>query len=307
MRINSTSIEGMKRRKFAKLATLGAVAISAFGFINFNGRRYEGSCETTTDILGPFYRPDSPVRSNLVLKDAPGDIVELSGTIRQKDCVSALKNAKVELWHCSFDEVYDNESDDYRYRGTQYTNSWGSYRFITQMPVPYEVRDGNYRPAHFHLMISAKGFQTLVTQIYFTGDPYLQLDGLSSAPKAKKRILTFEEEDSKKSLIFDVNMNDRLDPSPESLDKLVGVYVDKQSGYKEEFFAAKNQLWKKNEVFGEFLSYLGDNNFEQYGLPKEESVVLKFDLLNKNNVNLTITVRRKNAPKPEMIFKLERV
>lgn len=296
----------MKRRKFTKLATLGAVAISAPGFFQFNGRKYEGSCETTTDILGPFYRPDSPIRNNLVLKDAPGNIVQLSGTIRHKDCISALINAKVELWHCSMNEVYDNESDEYRYRGTQYTDSQGFYRFITQMPVPYEAGDGKYRPAHFHLMISAKGYQTLVTQIYFTGDPYLQTDSLSSAPKAKKRILSYKEENNKKSLKFNVNMNDRLDPSPESLNKLVGVYADKKSGYQEEFFAADNKLWKKNKVFGEFLSYLGNNTFEQYGLPKEESVALKFDLL-ENNVNLTVTIRRKNAPKPEIIFKLEKV
>ena len=297
----------MERRRFAKLATLGAVAISASGFLQFNGRKYVGSCETTTDILGPFYRPNSPVRNNLVIKNAPGDIVELSGNIRHKDCVSALNDAKVELWHCSFNEVYDNESEDYRYRGTQYTDNQGFYRFLTQMPVPYEAGGGNYRPAHFHLMISAKGYQTLVTQIYFTGDPYLQTDSLSSAPKAKKRILSYKEENNEKYLIFDVNMNDRLDWSPESLEKLVGVYAEKKSGYQEEFFAADNKLWKKNKVFGEFLNYLGNNTFGLYGLPKEESVVFQFDLLENNKVNLTVTIKRKNAPKPEIILKLEKV
>ena len=57
----------MKRREFTKLASLSAVAVSTTGFIQFNGETYEGKCETTTDILGPFCQPDSPTRSNLII------------------------------------------------------------------------------------------------------------------------------------------------------------------------------------------------------------------------------------------------
>ncbi len=107
----------MKRRTFTKLTGLSAVALTTTGFIKFNGKSYVGDCETTTDILGPFYRPDSPVRDNLVIEGMPGDLVELSGIVRHKDCTTPYKNAKIELWHCSADEIYDNETDEYRYRG----------------------------------------------------------------------------------------------------------------------------------------------------------------------------------------------
>ena len=58
----------MQRRTFITNTALCAVAVSASGFIRFDGNRFVGDCETTSDILGPFYRPDSPVRNSLVVK-----------------------------------------------------------------------------------------------------------------------------------------------------------------------------------------------------------------------------------------------
>jgi len=49
----------MQRRIFIKDTALGVVAMTAFGSIRFNGQNFEGDCETTTDILGPFYRPNA--------------------------------------------------------------------------------------------------------------------------------------------------------------------------------------------------------------------------------------------------------
>ncbi len=86
----------MKRRTFTKLTGLSAIAISTTGFIKFNGESYIGDCETTTDILVPFYRPDSPMRDNLVVEGIPGEMVELSGVVRHKDCTTPYKNAKIE-------------------------------------------------------------------------------------------------------------------------------------------------------------------------------------------------------------------
>ena len=101
----------MQRRNFIKNTALCAIAVSTTGFIRFNGTNYEGDCETTTDILGPFYRPDAPVRSNLLVKNAKGQEVILRGIVKHKDCTRPLNNACVELWHCSADGVYDNECE----------------------------------------------------------------------------------------------------------------------------------------------------------------------------------------------------
>src|SRR4029078_8081599 len=101
----------MQRRTFIKSTALCAVAVSASGFVRFDGNSYVGDCETTTDILGPFDRPGSPVRNNLVIKGEPGDLIVLSGSIKHKDCAPHVKKAKIELWHCSSKGVYDNTSD----------------------------------------------------------------------------------------------------------------------------------------------------------------------------------------------------
>ena len=62
----------MQRRYFLKNTVLGAVALSTSGFIHFDGKKFVGDCETTSDIIGPFYRPDSPVRNNLVIPGEAG-------------------------------------------------------------------------------------------------------------------------------------------------------------------------------------------------------------------------------------------
>ncbi|MEJ2196816.1 MAG: hypothetical protein P8X73_18430 [Ignavibacteriaceae bacterium] len=56
----------MKRRTFIERSSLIAVSLSAFGTIQWNGKNYTGDSATTTDILGPFYRPGAPFRSNHV-------------------------------------------------------------------------------------------------------------------------------------------------------------------------------------------------------------------------------------------------
>ena len=278
----------MKRRTFTKLAGLSAVAVSTSGWVQFNGTSYVGDCETTTDILGPFYRPDSPVRDNLVIKGAPGDTVELSGIVRHKDCMTPYKDAKVELWHCSSDEVYDNDSDEYRYRGTTFCDAEGRYSFTTQMPVPYDAGGGLIRPAHFHIMISAHGYQSLITQIYFQGDAHLSEDTSSASPQAKSRILEIGEQNGIKKVTFDCNMNDRLKASYTALNSIVGTYKNEKDGKTREFFAKDDELWQKNEVFGESYVYTGNNVFETSGMPPGLYEKLHFKLKKGGKVKLTM-------------------
>ena len=47
----------MKRRTFVKNSTLTAFSIATIGSIHWNGKSFVGDNTTTTDILGPFYRP----------------------------------------------------------------------------------------------------------------------------------------------------------------------------------------------------------------------------------------------------------
>ncbi|MDH3648614.1 MAG: catechol 1,2-dioxygenase, partial [Saprospiraceae bacterium] len=276
----------MKRRQFIKGSTLSAVAISTYGFALYDGTRYVGDCQTTTDILGPFYRPNAPVRSNLVIAGMQGEEVVLRGRIMHDDCSTPIKDARVELWHCSAEEVYDNESNDYNYRGTTYCDSDGNYHFRTQMPVPYDAGGGMYRPAHFHIMVSATGYQNLVTQLYFTGDPYLEKDRSSNAPNAKSRILDLQKDGDGTIMVpFDVIMQKELPLDPVALDRLTGVYIDEKDKEKSmEFFKHEDQLWLKNEVFGENFQYVGKNTFELPSTGRWGSWQIQFEILTDGNV-----------------------
>ena len=123
------------------------------------------------------------------IENAAGQLVILSGQVKHKDCKTPLKNACVELWHCDGAGVYDNDSPDFKYRAKTYCDENGNYNFKTIIPVPYDVGNGNIRPAHYHMMVSAEGYQSLITQLYFTGDPHLSKDPSASSSAAKRRIL----------------------------------------------------------------------------------------------------------------------
>lgn len=281
----------MQRRNFIRSTAICAVAVSTSGFIRFDGNLYVGDCETTTDILGPFYRPDSPLRSSLLIKGQPGIPVELSGQIKHSDCLTPYKKAKIELWHCSNEGVYDNKSDEYRYRGTAYSNDKGAYSFKTILPVPYDVGGGYIRPAHFHLMISAEGYQPLVTQLYFSGDNYIAKDDYASSSSAKKRILNVQSvNDGSKKVVYDVSMSDKLIVEPTTIDKLAGIYTDeKNKSNKTEFFKKNNTLWKKNDVFGVNLDYIGNNTFQLGGLPAEKTPTFFFEVMDTGSAKLSIS------------------
>lgn len=285
----------MQRRNFIKATSFSAIAISAPGFIRFNGQSYVGDCETTSDILGPFYRPDSPERSSLVIKGEKGDPIELVGKILHDDCSTPYSRAKIELWHCDANGVYDNESPDYKYRGTTYSDRQGNYSFKTILPVPYDIGGGNFRPAHFHMMISAEGYQPLVTQLYFTGDPWLAGDSSASSPSAVKRILEVKDQKGKgKKVEYNISMSTKRDADPAAIDRLVGVYVDEKDATKKtELIKKDNQLWIKGDdpngmPFGMNFQYEGQNTFSFSGVPAA-TLYFVFEIMPAGVVKLTET------------------
>lgn len=279
----------MQRRSFIKNTVLSAVAVSATGFIRFNGQRFEGDCETTTDILGPFYRPDAPVRSNMRIPNATGQLVELKGQIKHKDCTTALKNACVELWHCDGNGVYDNDTPDFKYRAKTYCDENGNYSFKTILPIPYDAGGGNIRPAHFHMMVSAAGYQSLITQLYFTGDPNISKDAFASSPAAKRRVLDVKNAgNNEKAVVFNVTMLDKLPADAAVIDRLAGTYTHADNkNKKEELYKKDDLLWIKDgsSINGGYpLQYNGNNTFEYYGLAR-----VSFRFVPQSDGSITLT------------------
>jgi len=64
------------------------------------------------------------------------------------------------------------------------TDEHGSYEFESIHPGSYQLDDGTWRAPHVHFIVSAYGYVTLVTQLFFKGDKHLDTD-----PFVKKSLI----------------------------------------------------------------------------------------------------------------------
>jgi catechol 1,2-dioxygenase len=254
----------MQRREFIKDSGIFAVGVGMFGSIKWDGSRYIGNAPTTTDILGPFYRPGAPVRVDINPSNFLGEKLHLTGTIYKEDQKTPFKNCLVEVWQCDGNQVYDNTSGDYLYRGAQKTRVDGKYHFITTQPVAYPAAPNSdvYRPAHIHLRISGEGQQDLITQIYFKGDPNIDKDPCASSPLAVNRIITVTKNRSnERQVIFDIVMAREFKPDKTVLEKISGVYAMNDNSFIEFYPDGDLLFMKWNGQIREGLCYKGDNEF----------------------------------------------
>jgi len=131
------------------IAILSVLAIS-FPGTSVKNAHAEPCAPMEEDALGPFYKPNSPIRSSV------GKGYVLQGVVRSSGDCAAVPGAVIELWLAGPDGGYDDA-----YRATIIAAVSGAYRFESNAPPPY---DG--RPPHIHLRVSVKGFATLLTQHY---------------------------------------------------------------------------------------------------------------------------------------------
>jgi len=254
----------MQRRKFIKETGMIAIGVGVFGNISWNKDRFVGDTSTTTDLLGPFYRPGAPIRKNINAEGYSGKLFHVSGTVLKEDGKTPFKNCRIEIWQCDENRVYDNTSDEFKYRGSQITGADGKYHFIGMHPIPYPAGENSeiWRPAHIHLLISGEGQQDLITQIYFEGDDYLEKDAGSASANAMKRILKIAKNSKNEETIrFDIVMAKEFKPDNSVFEKLSGVYKMNDKSVME-FYRKDDFLFLKwNSQIREGLSYKGNNTF----------------------------------------------
>jgi len=195
----------MDRKKFLMTTGLAAFSLSAFGNVSLKKSGFVSDCETSNDILGPFYRAKAPERMDLTFAGLKGSIVEISGKVFGEDCISPVKNVLVEIWHCDTQGEYDNKSSKFLHRAVWRTNEKGEYAFKTVLPGKY-LNGRLFRPAHIHFRVSHPKHKELVSQIYFQGDPHIELDPWASQKKAVQRILPISLKDTKGNLAVDFDI-----------------------------------------------------------------------------------------------------
>ena len=177
----------MKRRTFTKILGLSAFAVSTTGFklIEKDGQ-FSTDCATSTDMLGPFFRANAPIRNDLSYSGNKSEIpLKVIGNVFGADCKTGISNLELDIWHCDERKHYDMDSEAFKCRGKLRTDTDGAYWFKTFIPPPYQGR-----PKHIHYLVhESEKHQELVTQLYFKGDNKIKKNNWVKYPWDEKRII----------------------------------------------------------------------------------------------------------------------
>lgn len=164
-----------------------------------NNRRPLGATENT--VFGPFHVEGAPVRAMgaCISLDRKGELCRYEGRVIDLNG-NPIAGASIDVWSDNADGFYDvqqpNIQPKWNNRGVFITGHDGTYEFIGIKPVSYPIPDdgpvgqmlarlGRHpnRPAHIHFLVSAPGYQTLVTHTFVGDDPYLGSDTVFGVKK----------------------------------------------------------------------------------------------------------------------------
>ncbi len=131
---------------------------------------HDGHEATLSQTEGPYFKPSSPERIELIEPEMPGQPIELVGFVLTRGC-KPLAGALLDFWQADDKGRYDNSG--FRLRGHQFTDQEGRYRLRTVVPGLYPGRT-----RHIHVKVQPRGGAVLTTQLYFPGEAKNRSDGL---------------------------------------------------------------------------------------------------------------------------------
>jgi hydroxyquinol 1,2-dioxygenase len=180
-----------KRQEFILLSDVLGLSMM---IVALNHKTAPGATEAT--VLGPFfahgakeYGYGGDLREGATMK---GDDVWVSGRVLGTDG-KPVANAALDIWQAKADGIYDVQDADaeFELRGRVKANARGEYAFASYKPKFYSIpMDGpvgdlvtktsrnHMRPAHMHAIVSAPGYQQVITHVFVHGDPYLDGDAV---------------------------------------------------------------------------------------------------------------------------------
>jgi hydroxyquinol 1,2-dioxygenase len=147
---------------------------------------------TPATVLGPFHIEGSPELGfgADMSQGIEGEPLYVHGVVRDLDG-KPVPGAVLDVWQADADGAYEAqlEVDEARLRGKFASRDDGSYCVRTIAPKGYTIpMDGTvgdliertdisyYRPAHVHFLVTAPGFEPLITHLFEKGAPYLDSD-----------------------------------------------------------------------------------------------------------------------------------
>lgn len=159
-----------------------------------NNRRQPEATENT--VLGPFHVADAPRREmgDQITLDGKGETCLFEGQVTDLDG-NPVEGATIDVWSDNAEGYYDVQQPDiqpkWNNRGVFVTGPDGRYSFRGIKPVSYPIPDDGpvgrmlshlgrhpFRPAHMHYIVTAEGFQKVVTHTFVGDDTYLSSDAV---------------------------------------------------------------------------------------------------------------------------------
>lgn len=147
---------------------------------------------TASTVLGPFFVQDAPEQpyGGDISGGLAGEPTWISGRVLDSQG-TPIAGASLDVWLVRPDARYDVQDPGagMQLRGRLRADAQGRYAVRALKPVSYPVpTDGPVgrvldhmgshpmRPAHVHFLVTAPGYETLVTQLFAKGDTYLDSD-----------------------------------------------------------------------------------------------------------------------------------
>ena len=147
---------------------------------------------TPATVLGPFHIDGSPELGYGadMSEGVPGTPLYVSGTVRDLDG-KPIAGAVLDVWQADPEGAYEAqlEVDEARLRAKYAAREDGTYCVRTVGPKGYAIpMDGpvgdligrtaisHFRPAHVHFLLTADGYQPLITHLFQEGAQYLDTD-----------------------------------------------------------------------------------------------------------------------------------
>jgi protocatechuate 3,4-dioxygenase beta subunit len=181
-----------KRQEFILLSDVLGVSMLVDS-INHNNA--EGYTEST--VTGPFHAGAPQMEMGSMIANGPeaerGKATIVHGKILDKSG-NPVSGALIDVWQSDdigYYDVQDSNQPDTNLRGIFKTKVDGKFWFRTIKPSSYPVpTDGPVgevllaagrhpmRPAHIHFMITATGYERLITHLFVKGDAYLDSDAV---------------------------------------------------------------------------------------------------------------------------------
>jgi catechol 1,2-dioxygenase len=158
---------------------------------------------TKGTIEGPYYVPGAPEfgsRGTVPMRDGEaGTPLHFHGQVRTVTG-DPLAGAVVDFWQADDDGLYSQFAPgipEWNLRARFTTDPDGRFGIDTIAPAPYQIpTDGAtgaliaaagwhaWRPAHFHVKVSAPGHQLITTQLYFADGAHVDSDVASAVKDA---------------------------------------------------------------------------------------------------------------------------